>query len=258
MGYQCLLTALPTLSFDTPLPKPFDTLTKQIEEALSKKDIKQLHILQINAQHPAFSKTIETFQDDITQQPDWWDDAITKLSNQNLQLQIMYLYAQGKLSCNEPSIPEIPALPLTQPCPFIKKWFTFNMNVNNIIVATICRRHNLDSDRHIIGDNEVAQNLKSNKTLTDFGLNGLIDYIDNILHIAENSDLLQRERYIDKLRFEWLDEQTRFSYFELANVLSFFLKMQIIDRWSQLTNEKGTSTFQNIVNDMKRSINLDV
>ena len=42
----------------------------------------------------------------------------------------------------------------------------------------------------------------------DFGLSLEMEYFDNLQRIADEDDIYERERRIDKLRWEWLEENT--------------------------------------------------
>ena len=39
---------------------------------------------------------------------------------------------------------------------FIRDWFGFNQDMNNVLVAQICRKHGFDVKTQIVGDGEVA------------------------------------------------------------------------------------------------------
>ena len=42
--------------------------------------------------------------------------------------------------------------------------------------------------------------------------------LKEIIAVSEIADLLEREKHIDLLRWQWIDETVRFRYFELENV----------------------------------------
>ncbi len=150
--------------------------------------------------------------------------------------------------------------------PFLKEWFAFNRDLNNVLTASICRKHNLDLRKQIkvesereserLGVNSVAQQILANPNAKDFGLKGILPIVDEILAIANIDNLLERERAIDAIRQAWLEEKTMFLDFDIEKVLSYWLQNEILHRWDALTMETGQRVFREMVNDMKKSIKI--
>ena len=128
--------------------------------------------------------------------------------------------------------------------------------MNNVLVATICRKHGFDVGRLIVGNNEVAQTLRAHSTQKDFGLNMVMDNYQPVLALASIDNLLEREKQMDALRFEWLEEQTLFDVFTIEQVLAYYLKATMLQRWETLTVEQGEQVFRSMVADMKKGIQL--
>ncbi|MDO9152839.1 MAG: DUF2764 family protein [Paludibacter sp.] len=139
---------------------------------------------------------------------------------------------------------------------FLQKWFDFNLNLNNILSAVACRNHGFDPHTLVIGTNEVATTLRQSNA-RDFGLTGLFEQLDLVLRIAEENDLLEREKKIDALKWAWLEENTFFNYFTVERVLAFVLKIQMIDRWKMLSIEKGEQIFKELLGSMKEGASFD-
>lgn len=144
-------------------------------------------------------------------------------------------------------------------CRFVRDWQDFNRDLNNVLTAHICRKHGLDPRKNIIGDNELALQLKrpESQKLKDFGLTGTIDSLPEILAVAEIENLMDREKHIDALRFMWLEERTRMIFFSLENVLAYYLMNEMLCRWDILTVEKGEKVFRDIVAEMKSGIKFE-
>lgn len=144
-------------------------------------------------------------------------------------------------------------------CRFVRDWQDFNRDLNNVLTAHICRKHGLDPRKNIIGDNELALQLKRSESqkLKDFGLTGTIDSLPEILAVAEIENLMDREKHIDALRFLWLEERTRMIFFSLENVLAYYLMNEMLCRWDILTVEKGEKVFRDIVAEMKSGIKFE-
>jgi hypothetical protein len=133
----------------------------------------------------------------------------------------------------------------------ITDWFRFNLNFNNILTAYTSRKYQMDVE--IVGDNEVAQSIKTS-TQRDFGLAGIIDDFDIFQRLAEETDLYEREKKIDLLKWQWLDEQTFFKYFSIELIFVYLVKLEIIERWVSLDPEEGGKIFRSLINSLKKSV----
>lgn len=139
---------------------------------------------------------------------------------------------------------------------FVREWFAFNQDMNNVLVAQICRKHGFDVKTQIVGEGEVAEQLRTHTTQKDFGLNELPGDFDALLSLAAIEDLMTREKAMDAIRFEWLQERTEFDFFSSEMVFAYYLEVRMLHRWSILTIEEGERVFRELVADMKRGINL--
>ena len=140
---------------------------------------------------------------------------------------------------------------------FIRAWFTFNQNMNNVLVAQICRKHGFDVKQKIVGEGEVAEQLRTHTSQKDFGLSEVMDDYQEILSLAQIDDLMAREKAIDAIRFAWLQDRTEFDYFSAEMVFAYYLEAVMLHRWSLLTIEEGEKVFRALVADMKKGIKLD-
>lgn len=139
---------------------------------------------------------------------------------------------------------------------FLHDWFEFNLNVNNLLAAIACRKYGFNPQQFIIGDNEQAQILRKTNA-RDFGLTGMFDELDAVIRISEESNLLVREKQLDELRWNWLEEHTFFDYFTIERVLSLVLKCELINRWKPLTQERGTEVFRGMLDSLKENVNFE-
>lgn len=131
---------------------------------------------------------------------------------------------------------------------FLASWFEFNLNLHNIMAAQICRKYNWDIKTAIIGNNEVAQALRSSNA-RDYGLSGTLDNLTQFLALAEE-DLLERERKIEQLKWNWLEEHSFFHYFSIERLLAYLLKLQIVERRIEQQKEKGKAHFSQVVSNL--------
>ncbi len=140
---------------------------------------------------------------------------------------------------------------------FVREWFAFNRDMNNVLVAQICRKHGFDVKQQIVGDGEVAEQLRTHTAQKDFGLNELPGDYQAILALAQIDDLMKREKAMDAIRFEWLTDRTEFDFFSPEMVFAYYLETVMLHRWSLLTVEQGEKVFRDLVADMKKGVRLD-
>ena len=140
---------------------------------------------------------------------------------------------------------------------FVRAWFAFNQDMNNVLVAQICRKHGFDVKQQIVGQGEVAEQLRTHTTQKDFGLSEVMDEYQEILALAQIEDLMDREKAIDAIRFEWLQGRTEFDFFSAEMVFAYYLEAVMLHRWSLLTVEEGEKVFRELVADMKKGIKID-
>ena len=216
-----------------------EALLTLLSESLGEKDLEALHVLQMRNDDEVILNLQEQYNDSFIGRPDWWDDAVNRLSDEDLRTQLLYEYGKQNK------------------CRFVRKWFAYNQDLNNVMVATICRKHGFDVSKAIIGHNEVAEILRKNLPQKDFGLAGVMDNLPEIMAVVEVENLREREKRLDAIRFIWLEETTRFNVFSIENVLAYFLQAQMLHRWSILTVEEGERIFRELVADMKKGVRLD-
>ena len=140
---------------------------------------------------------------------------------------------------------------------FVRDWFVFNRDMNNVLVAQICRKHGFDVKQQIVGEGEVAEQLRTHTTQKDFGLNEVAGDFSAYLALAQIDDLMQREKAMDAIRFEWLQTRTEFDFFSAEMVFAYYLEALMLHRWSLLTVEEGEKVFRELVKDMKKGVRLE-
>lgn len=133
----------------------------------------------------------------------------------------------------------------------IARWYEFNLNLNNILAACTGRKYQMDVQP--VGNNEVAESIKTSSQ-RDFGLTGTVDELETFQRLADEPDLFEREKKIDLLKWQWLDEQTFFKYFSIERVFAYLVKLEIIERWVSLDPVEGGKIFRNMIDQLKESV----
>ena len=139
---------------------------------------------------------------------------------------------------------------------FVSSWFEFNRNLNNILVAMAARKYKMSVADAVVGDGEVAEALRTSGA-RDFGLTGTLDYLEIVQRISEESNLLERERKLDELRWKWLDDNSVFNYFTVERLFVFLVKVGIVERWSALDADKGMQRYNIMINNLKGGADLN-
>ncbi|MDH6533803.1 DUF2764 domain-containing protein [Parabacteroides sp. 52] len=134
---------------------------------------------------------------------------------------------------------------------FIAEWYELNLNINNVLTAITARKYDLDKSLYIVGNNEIAQTLRTSNS-RDFGLGDSVDYLGDLQRITEETDLLMREKKLDQLKWNWLEEQTFFKTFDVESVFAYMLKLEMIERWTTLDKIAGEKTFRELIGGMKK------
>lgn len=138
---------------------------------------------------------------------------------------------------------------------FIGKWFEFNLDINNLNIAILSRKHKLELSNYVLGENEVVESIKTS-TARDFGVSTMFDYFDEVVKISEMQSLVDRERKLDELKWNWIEEATFFDHFTVEQIFVFLIKIDIIERWSALDKDKGNKKFRNIIDSLKNEVQI--
>lgn len=138
---------------------------------------------------------------------------------------------------------------------FVSSWFAFNLTMNNVLVALTARKFKMDIAPLIVGDTEVCEALRTSGA-RDFGLTGEVDFLDQLVKISETEELVEREKKIDQLRWNWMEEATFFNYFTVERLFVFLLQLEMIERWISLDKEKGNQLFRSIIAMLKDEVQI--
>ena len=138
----------------------------------------------------------------------------------------------------------------------VSQWFTLNLNIGNLLAAIYSRKYELDVKQVVVGNNHIAKIIRANTNSRDFGLEQELGYYETILGLSEETDIYERERKIDKFRWDWLEENTVFDYFNIEYLFAYLCKLQILERWVKLNAEEGERVFRELIANMKNEVNI--
>lgn len=138
---------------------------------------------------------------------------------------------------------------------FISSWFEFNLNINNVLTALTARKYKFDVASNIVGCTDLSNAIRTSNA-RDFGLTGTLEYLDQLMRISETEELVEKEKKIDVLKWNWMEDATFFDYFTIERIFVFLLKLEMIERWISLDKEKGNEIFRNIIESLKNEVQI--
>lgn len=135
---------------------------------------------------------------------------------------------------------------------FISAWFEFNLAITNIFTAINSRNYAIDLASAVVGTSEIAETIR-NSSAKDFGIASMFPYFDEVMRIADEPNLLERERKMDLLKWSWLEENTIYKYFSIENLFAYLLQIEILERWMNLNQEFGKKVFKEFIDKLRGS-----
>lgn len=138
---------------------------------------------------------------------------------------------------------------------FVAAWFEFNLIAKNVLVALTARKFKMDVAPLIVGDTDVCEALRTSNA-RDFGLGGEVAMLETLMKISETEELVEREKKVDQLRWDWMEEAAFFNYFTVERLFVFLLQLEMIERWISLDKEKGNQMFRSIIAALKDEVQI--
>ena len=129
---------------------------------------------------------------------------------------------------------------------FIREFFLFDFNVRNQKVRYLNQALGRAAEKDVLKltDPEAEENgLETEEP--EFKESARLQ------KILEGNDILSRERGIDDLYWEKIDEITLFDYLNFDKILGVIVKMMIIRRWLILDEETGRAMFKKLVDEVR-------
>lgn len=138
---------------------------------------------------------------------------------------------------------------------FLKKWFRFERDLNNIFTLINSKSLNLDAGAFMIGNDTFTRDLKEIYYRgKDFLVPSEPDYASIIFRIATETEFLEREKRVDLTRWDFVDSITTFEYFTIDLILGYLIKLSIVLRWHQLEPETGRLMLKKLIDDMEAPV----
>ena len=129
---------------------------------------------------------------------------------------------------------------------FIRKFFQFDMDVRNQKVRYLNQALGRAPEKGILKlTDPEAEPTGLEPEAPEFKES------EKLQAILEGSDILSRERGIDDLYWDKIDEITLFDYLTFDKILAVAVKMMIIRRWIMLDEKTGREMFKRLVDEVR-------
>ena len=138
---------------------------------------------------------------------------------------------------------------------FLNHWMEFELNLKNLMLVMSNRKQELPFSEIILEANEMAALMKENPA-ADFSTQTSIDFLNQVVQILETENLIEREKKIDALRWKKVEEMTFFNYFTIEAILSFIIKLMILERWTMLKQEQEKEFLPSILKSFTEKIKI--
>jgi hypothetical protein len=275
MKYYYYISGLPDLSLDdTNIPVSLSTLKKELQEEVTEDDFELIKLFYYKYDHKNLIRLLQKQDIELTQEGNFSKEELISC------IQDVRSFGEVRINCPEYFSRFIKAYldktPITENLiwedqlvslfyeytqqvdnEFVKRWFAFEMNLNNILAGSLSRKHGLDYRKTIIGENDISETMKASNS-KDFGLRGMVDELEEVLRVTDDNNIYERERTTDMIKWKYLEENSFFNYFTIEKIIVFLLKTEILERWIPLTKEQGSTIFRKTINALISRDNLEL
>lgn len=129
---------------------------------------------------------------------------------------------------------------------FIREFFLFDLNVRNAKVRYLNQALGRDPLKDVLSlAGPETEEMGAEVEEPEF------KEAARLQAILEGKDILARERGIDDLYWDKIDELTLFDYLTFDKILGMVVKMMIIRRWLLLDEQTGREMFKRLVDEIR-------
>lgn len=266
--YYYLVTGLPDLLMeDKRAPAAMDALEEEIRSCLDEEDRALLPVLRYPADNANLITLLEKKNRPFIPSGNFNREELeVEIKSPHLLPDYAAEFAAAFRE-NKPPLPHLCAedqlawlfyeFAASHPHPFISGWFTFDLNLRNVLAAMNCREMATVSggqapelmEKSVLGRNEVAALLLKSGA-PDFALSQLFPEIEALSALPAGR-LEEREKGLDAIRIRALDDIAFLADFSVDAVFAFLIKLDIVRRWAALDNTAGRARLDELVTRLK-------
>jgi len=120
-----------------------------------------------------------------------------------------------------------PSIDVEDKIPLLKKWKDFDRSLRNELVRLRAVKKGKDSANYLRGNDELDP------------------FIAPLAHWAMNQDSpMEAEKYLDKIRWEKMEEIKAGHYFDIEYLAVYCLQLQILERWDRINSGDGMKALE--------------
>ena len=268
--YQYLISGLPAISMGEKMWTTIEAFRKQLEAHLHPEDFEQVRLILLQKDHDHLLHFLETgelttvgagnfTQEDFSEpgdrmpgadpgkmvMPEYMSAILTAARDEKLPVEKSRLQRE----LDEGFFRYI----MEDGNDFLRKYFTFQFDLNNLLTFIRTGEHQLDQRQDITGNTSHALHLM------EYAGRSLVKdpefaYFDEIVSLAGNPSIAAQERNIDLLRWSVIEDMNLFEYFSIDRILGYLLQMLIAERWSLLDDAAGEKKLRRMIDVSYRKI----
>lgn len=125
---------------------------------------------------------------------------------------------------------------LSHRSPFIRDYFSYDLGLRNTKVLYLDKKLGREPMQDCISLSEEGDAPEA------------VPEVDAVL---QGTDILARERGLDDLVWNRIEELNQMKVFDLDVILGFVVKLKIVDRWLKLDPESGKALFKKLVEEIR-------
>ena len=261
-NYYCFIAGLPVFLDDRKLALSVNGFRELAREALKKEDVKLMELFFLPADNKQVLRLLNKMAPDTNLETVYplqcLEDEITEPTN-SLPVYLNRFIADFKREHLKYDVSPENVLSwmyydhlMKSDSKFVRNYAEFVMNVKNLETALTCRKYGKEVAPEIIGDNVFSKALRTSNS-KDFGLAMEFPYVEKVISLMGNTNLVERERGLDLLLWDYIEEAVVYEYFSMDKVLSFMLELMIVERWSKMSSESGRKVFMEVVDKFRKS-----
>ena len=132
---------------------------------------------------------------------------------------------------------------------FLREYFRFDLNLRNAKVRYLNAQLGREPDLDVMtGEDPEAEDVD----IDGFRFNGgEFEEMLKVENILAGTDLVAREKGLDDILWDKIDQLATFHYFDVEAVLAYIAKLHIVTRWLNLDEEVGRDVFRRLLKDVR-------
>ena len=132
---------------------------------------------------------------------------------------------------------------------FLREYFRFDLNLRNAKVRYLNAQLGREPDQDVMtGEDPEAEDVD----IDGFRFNGG-EFMEaaKVDAVLADTDLVSREKGLDDILWDKIDNLAIFHYFDIEAVLAYIAKLHIVTRWLNLDEEVGRDVFRRLLKDVR-------